>query len=163
MTAAARLAGEARARLTTATDAARGWLDGRSPRERALLAGLAALAVAGLFFGLVQRPLAAERDRALAEIVRLDATLAAARAAGPAPVAAAAPASPADAAAAHGLTIQRIEPEGARTRIAFEDAAFADLLAWIATVEAGGGRVAALELVRRPAPGMVAATVTLEP
>lgn len=146
------------------------WFSARSAREQFLLAGLATVATVALLYTAVCRPLAAHRDAAVSEIARYDALMAEIRRAGPAGLAPAiglaegveAP-SIAGIAADQGLLVRRIEPEGANTRLSFEDADFAGILDWIATMETGGlARVSAIQIDRRPAPGVVNAQITLE-
>ena len=65
---------------------------------------------------------------------------------------------------AAGLELRRIEPEGERLRVAVEDAPFAQVLLWIADLEAERRvTLAAIELDRRIAPGTVSARLLLEP
>ncbi len=64
----------------------------------------------------------------------------------------------------HDLAIRRLEPEGQRLRVSLVDADFAEVLGWIADLEAFSSvRVVATEMDRRPEPGIVAARLTLEP
>lgn len=144
----------------------RAWWLGRALRERALIAAalVLTLAWAGVAWGL--RPLDAARSAARAEIAMLATLTARVVAAPPAP----GPRAPAplartvaDSAAAHGLAIQRLEPEGARLSVTLGAVGFDPLLAWLAALETTSGlRVAALDLERRPEPGIVAARLTLE-
>jgi type II secretory pathway component PulM len=64
---------------------------------------------------------------------------------------------------AAGLDLRRIEPEGERLRVAVEDTPFADLVLWIADLEAEQDvTLSAIELDRRIAPGTVSARLLLE-
>lgn len=146
------------------------WFSARSTREQLLLAGLAMVAAVAFSYTIVWRPLAAHRDAAVSQIARYDALMAEVRSAGPAGLTprvsmaegAEAP-SIAGSAADHGLLVRRIEPEGANTRLSFEDADFASILDWITSMEAAGiARVASVQIDRRPAPGVVNAQITLE-
>lgn len=120
----------------------RWWAD-RSARERALLAALGGMALAALLIVAVVRPIQAERARAAADIRTADMLALRLRGAGPGRGAALrGRGSPAaivsQSAAAAGLTIARIEPEGGRLRVAFADAPFDAVLRWIATIEQTG-------------------------
>ncbi len=65
-------------------------------------------------------------------------------------------------ATAFSLTIRRIETEADGARVTIEDAAFADVLRWIESLEGGYGlRLDTLEMDRRPEPGQVSATLTV--
>jgi general secretion pathway protein M len=144
------------------------WWTHRSVRERALL-GLMAVALVG--YGLVAvvgQPLLAARAEARAAIARFEsmqARLAAVADAGPMAV----PASdqPAatvvtDTAPGYGLTIRRIETDQGGTRLEIEDAGFAEIVLWIEELEGQWGlRLAAIEMDRRPAPGIVGARLTV--
>lgn len=64
---------------------------------------------------------------------------------------------------AAGLSLRRLEPEGDRLRVAIEDAHFAQVVLWIADLEAERDvTLAAIELDRRIAPGTVSAQLLLE-
>lgn len=143
--------------------------DALTPRERALVAAGAALLIGALVWTEAWRPLETARAEARAEIARLDEAMARARALGddvavvetgpstPAPTVLAATAP------AMGLSIQRIEPEGARTRVVLDKAPFDALMRWFEALETEHAlRVTALELDRLPEPGYVAARATLE-
>lgn len=65
--------------------------------------------------------------------------------------------------AAFQLTIRRLEPEGNRIRVSLEDATFDALVLWLESLWGDHGlRVNEIEVSRRPAPGIVNATLTLE-
>lgn len=156
-----------RLEASRALGAASQWLESRSQREQIALVALVCIAIAALVYAAVWSPLADARDRALADIAAHDAVLARVRAAGSALNAEALnrgpPSSLADSAAIHGLLIRRIEPEGEWTRIAFADAEFTQILAWIDGLEKSrAATLVALEIERRPAPGVVNASVALE-
>lgn len=146
------------------------WWRGRSGRERGLIAGMGiALLVYALVAGVAQ-PMLGARAAALAAIARADAALArldaspegaavSVRATVGQPVTAVL----ADTAPEFGLTILRIEPEGAGARLTIGDAGFAEVLEWIAALEREHGlRLTAVEMDRRPEPGVVAARLTVE-
>lgn len=143
------------------------WWDQRTPRERVLLAALLAVLVCWLGFVLVARPLLDARAEALASIARSEmamARLAAAPAPAP-PVASSAQLVPSiltETATEFGMTIRRIEPETDGAQLTIDDAAFDDVLRWIEALEARHGlRVVALKMDRRPAPGVVSASLTV--
>lgn len=157
-------------RLDSVGGNASGWFNARSTREQFLLAGLAAVATVALLYTAVWSPIAAHRDAAVSDIARYDTLMAEVRLAGPEGLnpavglaqGAEAP-SIAGSAADHGLLVRRIEPEGANTRLSFEDAEFEGILDWIASMEGAGiARVSAVQIDRRPAPGVVNAQITLE-
>ncbi|MFZ5962165.1 type II secretion system protein GspM [Thalassococcus sp. BH17M4-6] len=65
---------------------------------------------------------------------------------------------------AQGLSLTRLEPEGAGMRVAMDVADFARIIDWIAVLEANANlRATTVELDRRPTPGEVSARLTLEP
>jgi general secretion pathway protein M len=144
------------------------WLDARSSRERWALVALALVMAAALFVTLVWRPIEAARTAALADIERYDRIAARLRVAGPdvARMAAARAGTPSttitESATKAGLTIQRIEPQGANIGVTLDAAGFDALVGWLAGLERDAGmRVVDLKLERRPDPGVVSAQVTL--
>lgn len=63
-----------------------------------------------------------------------------------------------------GLSLRRIEPEGQGMRVTIEDTPFATVLSWLSDLEQSQSlTVAAIEMDRRPAPGIVTARLLLEP
>lgn len=145
------------------------WWGQRSGRERLMLGALAVAAAAYLLVAVVAQPLLAARGAALADIARHDAALArlvalpdtgtAPRPVDDRPV----PAVVTATAPAFDLPIRRIEPEGASARVEVEDAGFAEILMWIEALEREHGlRLVAIEMDRRPEPGVVSARLTLE-
>ena len=150
-------------------DAAQRWLAQRSVRERHLLAVLAAVAAAALLWALVWQPLARAHAKAVADIHAYDELIAQLRVAGPdvARVAATRRVSAAtvinDSASRAGLTIRRLEPQGARTEVTLEEVPFDKLTGWLAGLEHDAGlTVAAIKIERRPAPGVVTVQLTLK-
>ena len=131
---------------------------------------LAVAALAWLLTVGVVRPLVAAHADALASIAGSEAALARLAALPPGPPATAdrAPDQPATAvvtatATDFGMAIRRIEPEGDGARVTIDDAAYADILRWIEALEDEHGlHVAAIEMDRRPEPGLVSATMTLQ-
>ena len=64
---------------------------------------------------------------------------------------------------AAGLSLRRLEPEGDRLRVAIEEAPFAQVVLWIADLEAEQDvLLAAIEIDRRLVPGTVSARLLLE-
>ena len=145
------------------------WLAGREPRERKLILVGTGVLLLYLAYALVWQPLAAMRARALVDIAKYEAVSARVTAAGSDLRLAARPsASLPDAtvitnsAAGLGLTIRRLEPEGKRTRIEVEDADFTVLINWLARLESEHSlHVAAIEIDRRPLPGIVSARLSV--
>jgi general secretion pathway protein M len=144
--------------------AALDWWSSRAPRERVLLAVLAAVATVYALVFLIWRPLAEARADARADIRAYEAVVAQARAAGPTLVRSAAAAPPAAAigasAAAAGLTVRRLDPDGAGARVSLEDAPYDATVRWMETLEREHGlTVREARLERRPAPGVVNAQI----
>lgn len=150
-------------------DPARRWLAERSRRERRLLAVLAAVAAVTLLYIAVWQPLAAARAKAIDDLRSYTALTARLRAAGPevSRIAATRRTSAAtviaDSAARAGLTIRRLEPQGDRTQVTFEDVAFDKVIDWLAGLQADAGlSVVALRVDRRTAPGIVNVQLTVK-
>ena len=150
-------------------DPASRWLAERSRRERLLLGVLAGVAVVTLLYMLVWQPLAAARARAVADLRSYTMLSARLRAAGPevARIAATRRTSAAtvitDSAARAGLTIRRLEPQGDRTQVTFEDVPFDKVVEWLAGLQRDAGlSVAVLRVDRRPAPGIVNVQATVK-
>lgn len=120
-------------------DRGTGWWSERSLREQALLGTLAALAMAAILLLAVVRPLEAARARAAGDIRTYDMLAMRLKAAGPAIGGATRKGPPAgivaETAAASGLTVQRVEPEGGRLRVVFADASFDAVLRWVTELE----------------------------
>ncbi|GGE79755.1 MULTISPECIES: type II secretion system protein GspM [Sphingomonas] len=137
------------------------WMD-RSPRERVMLAVLGGVAVIALMLVLVVKPLQAARGQALADIRTYETLSAGLVAAGPAvrPAGTARTGPVAQilttTAAGFGLTVQRVEPEGGRTRVVMDGVPYDATIRWLADLETGGGvTLAELRLDRGTAPGTV--------
>lgn len=147
---------------------ARVWWSERSLREQTLIGALSVVLIFALLLVAVIAPLRSLRAEALADI-RSAALLEARLSGGGSDMARAgrfrrgtASAIVTDSAAAAGLTIQRIEPEGAATRVVLADAPFERVLRWIEEVEQTSRlRVTKADVVRKGAPGIVAATLVL--
>lgn len=140
-----------------------------SRRERVLLVGALPLLVvfAGYRFGW--QPLQEARTAREAEIASYRFVTQAAAGVGTRPIAVeddgAAPfaARVTRSAESAGLSLRRLEPEGDRLRVAIEDEHFAELVLWIADLEAEQDvTLAAIEVDRRLAPGTVSARLLLE-
>lgn len=140
----------------------------RTPREKALLACLAALGLIWLAVTQVWQPLQALRHETAARIPRIERALALVQSN---PVALTAPATDArslpivitDAADSFGLTINRLQPEGARVRVTLEDAPFDAVLLWVEALQRDHAlRPTDLTLTRRPTPGVVATNLMVE-
>ena len=146
------------------------WFSGREPRERALIViGIVMIAGYLAWIGVYQ-PLAAMRERALADITTYEAISARIKANGSnfAPAAArpaaAVPSATVitDSASAVGLIIRRLEPEGGRTWIEFDNADFSVLVGWLASLEKEHAlKVATIELNRKTEPGVVSARISV--
>ncbi len=139
----------------------------RTPREKVLLAGLAALALLWLTVTQVWQPLHALRQDIAARIPRIERALAEVKA-NPIPQTTASdprttPALLTDAADTFGLTISRLQPQGTQVLVTLEDAPFDTVLLWTQSLlQDDGLRLTQLTLTRRPAPGIVATTLTVE-
>lgn len=144
------------------------WWSERSLREQILLGTLAAIAIFTLLLMLVIAPLRDAREDAqmrIRDAALLEARLRAggdltgtARFRG-----ATASAIVTDSAAAAGITIERIEPDGTSTRVVLTSVPFDQVVRWIAEVEQHSRlRVRKVDIERQPAPGLVSATIVLE-
>ncbi|KIN74989.1 general secretion pathway protein M [Sulfitobacter noctilucae] len=64
---------------------------------------------------------------------------------------------------AAGIALARLDPEGRRLRVTVAEAPYADLIGWIATLEAESGvRALSVEMSRLTGPGMVSLRMTVE-
>ena len=64
---------------------------------------------------------------------------------------------------AAGVTLARLDPDGARLRVTVERAPFADLIGWVEALQTReGARSVALQIERLTEPGIVTARLTLE-
>ncbi|NIJ07741.1 general secretion pathway protein M [Sphingomonas vulcanisoli] len=137
------------------------WWDERSAREQLMLGSLFAIALVALLLGAVIRPLESARARAAADIrtyqmidLRLrQGGVSSGQRSGP-------PAQQiSQSAAAAGLQVQRIEPQGARTNVVLADAPFDAVLRFVADLEKNSAlRVSEARIERSQiAAGMVTA------
>lgn len=147
---------------------ARLWWSERSLREQVLLGSLAAIAAFALLLVGIIIPLSEARADARAQIRNAALLEARLRAGGGLANTGrvrrgTASAIITDSAAAAQLTIQRIEPEGGFTRVVFTDTSFDLVLTWIADVEQTSRlRIRDADIERKPAPGMVSASLLVE-
>ena len=144
-------------------------MQSRTPRERGLIAAAAALLVVWAVAILVWQPLRSGRAALEEDLLRADQMLARVQRlpppAGAAPVNDDRPLSviATTSAGDMGLQVRRLQPQGDAVQVQVEDASFDFVLLWIAALERDHGlRLSDLTLTRRPAPGSVAATLTLE-
>jgi general secretion pathway protein M len=148
------------------------WWADRSGRERALLGGLAAVAIVAVILAGVIVPLRDLRAGAyqqLHEAAVLDAQLRLVGGQGGGTGGGSGPRSAirrgtasailTDSAAAARLSIQRMEPEGGNTRVELGDAPFNQVVTWLADVERNSRlRVQQSQIDRKGAPGIVSAS-----
>lgn len=138
------------------------WAD-RTPRERAMLWGLGAGVLLWLVVVAVWQPLQAQRANLTAQTARYQ--TAAQMLANPVQVAVGSDPRPvavivADSAATFGLIIRRLQPTGDQVQVVLEDAPFEAVLLWIEAVTTDHAlQLQSVDLIRRPAPGVVAATL----
>jgi general secretion pathway protein M len=140
------------------------WWSGLSRRER-ILVGVAAALLAGvvLVYGVI-KPIQSARAAAIADIrtyETLNARILAAGRLGPATARRSGPA--ADVATGAGTSFGLVvtaEPIPGGVRASIADASYDSVMAWLADLSATSALgVARVEIVRRPAPGRVSATV----
>ncbi|MGL6211195.1 MAG: type II secretion system protein GspM [Paracoccaceae bacterium] len=139
----------------------------KSPRERALMLALAGLVLAWLLATQVWAPLQSQRQSLAAELPRLQRALLQVQTAAPPTAAAtdtrATPALITEAADRYGVMITRLQPEGQKVHVALEDTPFDTVILWIEALHRDHDlQLVDLTLTRRPAPGMVATTLTVE-
>ncbi|MDF1727660.1 MAG: type II secretion system protein M [Sulfitobacter sp.] len=147
------------------------WLAGLTPRERLLILGGGAILILLAVWFYVWQPVvqaqAAQSDRIARYLTLID--LARQNGEG-APVAPApqVPDTPlaqriTQSGEAAGITLARLDPEGARLRITVAEAPYAELIAWIAALEAQSGvRALSVEMSRLTGPGMVSLRMMVE-
>jgi general secretion pathway protein M len=140
-----------------------GLLANRSPRERLLLSGLLAFVLIWLGVTQVWGPLSQWRAEITTRLPRMERALALAGA--PAPLADPRPLQTlvTETAVPLGLRISRLQPLSAQVDLTLEDAPFDTVLLWIEALQRDHGvRLTDLTLTRRPASGIVGATLTME-
>jgi general secretion pathway protein M len=130
-----------------------------------MLAGLGAALLMWICAVAVWQPLQAKRVSLAAQTARYQA--AAQMLANPEKVAANSDPRPvpvivAETAATFGLMVRRLQPAGDAVQIVLEDAPFEDVLLWIEALTTDHAlQLQSVDLIRRPAPGVVAATLTV--
>lgn len=145
-------------------------LSNLSKRERILVLIVLPLVVLVAGYRFVWQPIEASRAQARADIsaFRLVQDTAALARQGGAPVAVAVNDTPlptriTGSARDAGLTLRRIEPEGQGIRVTLDETPFATVLQWLADLEETHDvAVRAIEVDRRPAPGVVSARLLLD-
>ena len=138
--------------------------DRLSRREKYLVALVIPLALLVALYRFVWMPLQLAEAQARADIVQDTASLAAR-----AEIAPTAPVNDpplatriTSSASAAQLTLRRIEPEGDGIRVTLDDTPFATLLLWLSDLEEQHDVILeALEVDRRPAPGVISARLLL--
>jgi general secretion pathway protein M len=145
------------------------WWDARAERERILLTVAIGLAVLWLAVVAVWQPLQAARARLGDQVLRHERALSVLQSQ---PALAAPLRAPDDrplniviteTAAAFRLTIRRLEPEGPRIRVVLDEVPFDAVILWLEAVQRDQGlTVTEMDMTRRPAPGVVNATLALE-
>jgi general secretion pathway protein M len=139
------------------------WAD-RTPRERVMLLALGGAMLVWAAIAGIWQPMQAYRATLITQIARYQ--TAAQMLANPAQVTPtdprAIPVIVTDSAAAFQLPIRRLQPTGDVVQIVLEDAPFDAVLLWIEALTTDHAlRLQSLDLIRRPAPGVVAATLTV--
>lgn len=142
------------------------WWVERSQREQLLLGALAAVAIFGFLLVAIVAPLRGARNDALTRMRDAALIEAQVRAGGEGALRVGkmrrggASAILTDSASAARLTIQRIEPDGANTRVVLADAPFDQVIGWIAEIEQTSRlRAGQVRIERKGAAGLVAATL----
>lgn len=148
----------------------RAWFNRLTWRERFLLVAIMPLAALLTLFQFAWLPFQTARTARLAEISSYKLVTAAAtrRAANRAPEVAPKPVDPiatrvTQGAESAGLQLRRLEPEATGLRVTLDDVQFSDLVLWLSDMQSTFAvRVAAIEIDRRTAPGVVSARLLLE-
>lgn len=140
----------------------------RTPREKLLLAAMSGLVLIWLAVSHVWLPLQTHRHDIAARIPRIERALVqaqtgpetlAAQTVDPRPI----PAIITDAADAFDLKISRLQPLNGQVQLTLEDAPFETVLLWIEALQRDDAlHLVDLTLTRRPAPGVVGTSLTLE-
>ncbi len=141
-----------------------------SSRERLLILAVLPLALLLIGYQFVWQPMQDAQTRARADIAAFrlvqDTAALALRVDVPAPVAnddMPLATRITSSAAEMGLSLRRIEPEGQGSRVTLEDTAFSSVLVWLADLEElHNVTVRAIQIDRRPEPGIVTARLLLE-
>jgi general secretion pathway protein M len=145
-------------------------LQNLSPRERTLVGLLLPIILLVASFQFIWLPLQAKRTSLTLEIAGYRQVIdrVANLGTGPALPVAAAPTTPlstrvTQSAETAGLILRRLEPEGDMLRVTVDDVAFANVMLWLSDLEVTQSViVAAIEIDRRTAPGIVSARLLLK-
>jgi general secretion pathway protein M len=140
----------------------------RTPREKLLLAAMSGLVLIWLAVSQLWLPLLIHRHDITARIPRIERALAqvqigtetlATQTLDPRPI----PAIITEAAETFDLKISRLQPLNGQVQLTLEDAPFETVLLWIEALQRDDAlHLVDLALTRRPAPGVVGTTLTLE-
>lgn len=143
-----------------------------SPRERTLVGLLLPVILVASSFQFIWLPLQAKRNSLTADILGYAQVIDRVASLGSDTVtvlpATTGPASPlstrvTQSAQTAGLILRRLEPEGDLLRVTVDDVAFANVVLWLSDLEVSHSVVvAAIEIDRRPAPGVVSARLLLK-
>lgn len=145
------------------------WIALRSQRERLLLSVACGLAMIWIGYALIWQPLRNQEAALLDQIARHESAIAILQTtpvtqaitttADTRPV----PVIVTDTAANFSLTIRRLEPEGSGARVVLDEVAFDNVILWLERLQQNHGlRVSSIDMDRRPTPGIVTATLTLQ-
>lgn len=145
------------------------WINERTERERILLLVGLFLAIVWVLYAGLWRPLQTREMILMAQIERHSSAIMMLESA-PVPQAATAatdarpvPVIITDTAADFSLTIRRLEPDGEGARVVLDEVGFDNAILWLDQLDRNHGlRVRSIEMARRPAPGVVTATLTLQ-
>lgn len=150
------------------------WFHSLTLREKLLISGAIPIGIIAMVISFVWIPLGTSRDAAIADIAayRLvtDTTRLAEQVAdqtakqpiNPAPLDPLATRITRSADTA-SITLRRVEPDGNGLRVTLDETPFATLIVWLADMEqVAAVTVTAIEIDRRPTPGIVTARILLE-
>lgn len=138
-------------------------------REQVMIFLAAVILAAALIWQVLWSPIQAGRAAQASEIARLDALIHVAAQARPGPDESALSMTPpsqriTQSAAAAGLTLTRLEPEGQMFRVTLSELPFDAAMAWISALHTDHGlKAVEVDMARRTAPGAVTMTLALEP
>ncbi|MFN3311976.1 MAG: type II secretion system protein GspM [Hyphomonas sp.] len=145
------------------------WITDRTPRERLMLSVMAGLLAVWVVYALVWQPINDRRGALNDRIDRYATALVLLHSAPMVPVPVAQTDSRpvatilTESAAAFGLSILRLEPEGTGARLVLQETPFETVIQWIDALESQNAlRLTLLEMTRRPAPGVVTATLSVQ-
>ncbi|MFN4160206.1 MAG: type II secretion system protein GspM [Gemmobacter sp.] len=145
------------------------WISDRTPRERLMLGLMAGSLVIWAGYAAVWQPINDRRVALNERIDRYDQALALLQSGPAVPVRDVPTVSRpvatilTESAATFGLSILRLEPEGTGARLVLQETPFQAVIEWINALESQNAlRLTLLELTRRPAPGVVTATLSVQ-